>query len=366
MEFDFNIIECKLLKQRPDLFMDFSFLKEMDEEPVSVRDYLYVEQKSELWLYLRELAIGTASSLGKLIKGPPQYPTWEQVMDNWRDKILAKKFDLSDSAAAGHMRWGNIHEDSAMAHFAVDNDLSVAQVGTIHLPMSFVRGLCAQYFDNSAVKTLRSFDEFGKHEHFLVSPDGVVCKEKFTNVEQDDERELESYGIVGMLEIKCVSPFHHVLDDDGTLRWCDDMEKRQWNDPRDIPYVYVSQLCLQAIAGLWRLEMTEEDTMWFVRWSPRGFSEFKIRFKELIQMGIVSCILYCKLVDRMCRAQADEIINMKRFSYAQDEIPLVMLLQEAYKNVMRNMEHRYVEHHDLYEHFYDYMEKMSDCSFKKC
>jgi hypothetical protein len=161
-----------------------------------------------------------------------------------------------------------------------------------------------------------------------------------------------------MLEIKCISPFHHVESESGHLTWVDDMEKRQWSKPKEIPYVYVTQICMQAISGLLRLQMDKDHTMWFMRWSPIGFSEFKINFYELVRMGIASSLLFLILKHRI-KTVAD-----LPFKYLKCELALVKLLDKLYYEVMDKMTHRYVNHANLYEGFKVYRKVTEDFNFK--
>ena len=236
-----------------------------------------------------------------------------------------------------------LFKDLEMIHFAVDNMLSVAAVGTIHLPLSYVLDLIPNYFQcdekdflDKIAKDLRQ--TCPKEAHLLVSPDGLVGK--------PDRGEYENLptSLVGMLEIKCISPFHHVEEEDNTLSWVDEMESRQWYHAGQIPYVYVTQICLQAISGLYRLDMTDDDTMWFIRWSPNGFSEFKIPFKPLVSMGIVAIMLYFKLKYRLT-------LDQLPLKYDKHEQKLAQILHDRYKNVTNLMKHRYVNHSRLYPEF---------------
>ena len=63
--------------------------------------YIHVTQKSPIWLHLRKLAHGTASSVGKYIRSVSTYPTHEQLLQAWQDKISDKPFH-ADTATTGH------------------------------------------------------------------------------------------------------------------------------------------------------------------------------------------------------------------------------------------------------------------------
>ena len=340
--------------EKNGLLRDVCHLSEMtDMDKINEETYLNVVQKSPLWLHLRNIAAGTASSVGKCIKGPPMFPKIEQISDAWRDKINHAPF-VAEHTTRGHMKWGVGYEDPALIHFACANMLSVVQVGTVRLPMSYIMKTAHTYLsseDLRIVKTARALLP-EEDEHFLVSPDGVVG-------EPDDGQEGDlPIKLLGMLEIKCISPFHHVETADGWLTWVDDMEKRQWHKPKEIPYVYLTQICMQAISGLMRLDMDGESMMWFMRWSPIGFSEFKIKFEPLIRMGVVSTLLFLMLKHRI-KSEADLPLT-----YTDYEMPIVHLLHKYYAVIMRDMEHRYVNHAGLYPEFKIYHKVTEFFKFK--
>lgn len=315
-----------------------------DVNEVPIPKYINIEQKSPTWFRFRAAADGTASSVGKKIKGSTMYPTMEQVSQSWHDALSNKPFEITHTMA-GHMKWGVGYEDPALIHFAVDNNLSVAQVGTIYLPLSYVLDTAIDMFkDIEQVKVerhcqfIRDNIKDWNTAHLLVSPDGVVG-----TPDGGEYGELPR-ELLGMLEIKCISPFHHVEESDGTLSWVDNMETRQWFHPGQIPYVYVTQICLQAIAGIYRLDMTGDSTMWFIRWSPKGFSEFKISYKPLVKMGCIAILLFFRLKHRLTLDQLPLV-------YTSEENELANLLHKCYMDVMENMSHRYVEHSRIYPEF---------------
>jgi hypothetical protein len=326
-----------------------------DMSKINEDTYLNVVQKSPLWLHLRNIAAGTASSVGKCIKGPPCFPTIEQISDAWRDKINHVPF-VAEHTTRGHMQWGVGYEDPALIHFACANMLSVAQVGTVRLPMSYIMEISEKYLTKEDYRTIKeAYDRLpAKDDHFLVSPDGVVG-EPDKDIWKDDELPGK---LLGMLEIKCISPFHHVESEDGFLTWVSDMEKRQWHKPKEIPYVYLTQICMQSISGLMRLEMDKESTMWFMRWSPIGFSEFKIKFEPLIRMGVVSTLLFLMLKYRI-KSEADLPLD-----YTSYEMPVVRLLHKYYEVIMNEMTHRYVNHEGLYPEFKMYQKVTEYFRFK--
>ena len=353
----YNFKKYSAFAEKHNLIRDVCCYKDVDKK-LEIDDYLKVVQKSPLWLHLRNLASGTASSLGKYIKGPPRYPTIEQVSEAWSEKICKKPFEVTHTMA-GHMTWGVGYEDPALVHFACENYLAVAQVGTIKLPFSFIKDIAPDYLTKEELKLFSSSLELleSLEEHFLVSPDGVVGEAKEGDAHGDIKSQLPE-KIIGMLEIKCISPFHHIETDDGYLTWADNMEKRQWHKPGEIPYVYVTQTCLQAISGLCRLNMTDKDTMWFIRWSPIGFSEFKISFQPLVKMGILSCLLFLMLKNRI-KSESDLPLV-----YTPEELRIVKILDIAYTSVITNMTHRYVNHANLYECFKTYYKVTERFNFK--
>lgn len=348
--FDFDIItrsqnfqQYQSHAKRQGLVRDVCDSDLHDVTEVPILNYLNIEQKSPTWFRFRAAADGTASSVGKKIKGSTMYPTIEQVSESWKDTLTGKPFEITHTMA-GHMKWGVGYEDPALIHFAVDNNLSVAQVGTIHLPLSYVLETAMKCFpDNKVVEQNVQFikDTVPDTAHLLVSPDGVV------GLPDGGEYGELPTELLGMLEIKCISPFHHVEEDDCTLSWVDDMETRQWFNPKQIPYVYVTQICLQAISGIYRLNMTMDSTMWFIRWSPKGFSEFKINYEPLVKMGCMAIMLYFRLKYRLTLEQLPLV-------YTPEEQQLANLLHTEYMNVLSLMRHRYINHNKLYPEFDTY------------
>lgn len=314
---------------------------------LTLDDYLYIVQKSPLWLYLRSKASGTASSLAKYIKGPCLYPDEKQVAEAWADKLAHVPFEKTHTVA-GHMRWGVGYEDPALIHFAVDRLVRVAQVGCIHLPLSYLLDLAREQFPAliPLIDTLETKDTDGNDKCLLVSPDGMVMA--CDPAQKNDTMEFNPDELIGMLEIKCISPFHHMPESDGLLSWVDDMETRQWYTPRKIPFVYVTQICSQALSGIYKYNMKPEHTMWFIRWSPAGFSEFNIQFKDLVPMGLIATILYFSLLQRVEQPEDS--------AYIPAEMPAVAELSRCYNNIMDKMEHRYVSLDGLYPEFYTYQE----------
>ena len=313
-----------------------------DVTDANLEQFLNIEQKSPTWFRFRAAADGTASSVGKKIKGSTMYPTMEQVSESWEEYLSGKPFETTHTMR-GHMKWGVGYEDPALVHFAVDNHLTVSQVGTIHLPLSYILKTAEGLFLDPEVTAACSYlRQDSKHDqrHLLVSPDGVVG-----TPDTGSYTELP-LTMLGMLEIKCISPFHHMEEDDGRLSWVDDMETRQWFHPGQIPYVYMTQICLQAISGIYRLNMTESSTMWLIRWSPRGFSEFKINYGPLVKMGCIAAMLYFRLKQRLTSGTGGLPLI-----YNLEEHKLANLLHRCYTEVCDQMSHRYVNHSRLYPEF---------------
>jgi hypothetical protein len=351
----YNFTRYRTYAEKHGLVRDVCCLSNMDQMPDNEDDYIKVVQKSELWLYLRAQAAGTASSIGKLIKSVSMYPTYADVTALWLEKINKVPFKKT-SVVSGHMKWGVGYEDPALIHFAVKNNLVVAQVGTVSLPMSYMLEIMDQHLTPDECEVLMTLVEKHpsiKDKHFLVSPDGIVGRP-----DNGSPGELPKEQ-VGMLEIKCISPFHHIANDDDTLSWVADMEIRQWYRPGEIPYVYVTQTTLQAISGLLRFGHTADSTMWLMRWSPIGFSEFKNSYRPLIRMGIVTSVLYLSLAARI-RTEAD-----LPFCYTKDEVPVERLLASCYRDVLSSTTHRYVDHYNLYPEFQVYREVTQSFKFRE-
>jgi hypothetical protein len=319
--------------------------------------YINVPQKSLTWFDRRSAADGTASSVGKFIRGPKTYPKMEQTLSYWKDKLTEKPFEKTQ-VMSGHMDWGNKYEDPALLHFAKDHKLCVSQVGTIRVELSLIISL-------SKIVFKEAFPDISyltvKDKHLLVSPDGLVSKPT-TNLNKNIMSKLhpKQSDLLGMLEIKCISPFHHVETDDKFLEWVDDMETRQWWKPEDIPFVYIIQMCMQALSGVSRYKMNGKTTMWFIRWSPHGYSVFVLPFKYLIRLGIPAAIQYFSLIQRV--NHIDQIDTM--FSNpCPAELELTKLINSNYRTLMENTTHRYIKIDD-YPEFDTYYKATQYFKFK--
>jgi hypothetical protein len=346
--FNFDIIKNTQMYRHNDTFTQASdLIRDVcttsitdTDQPIREEEYLYVIQKSPKWLKLRAAAQATASSIGKYIKSPSRFPTVQQLTEAWEEKLTHKPFTKTHAMTA-HMNWGVVHEDVALMHFAIENMLCVVQVGTIKVPLAFVYSL-------NTDPDLTDLPCDPDH-HLLISPDGVVQKPHAAGSGLDTE-------LLGMLEIKCISPFHHLEGSDGNLKWIESMEKRQWSIPEEIPFVYIIQICLQAISGYYRLNMNGEHIMWFIRWSPKGFAEFQIKFGELIELGVLTAMLYFSL-----RRLTLEDLPLV---YNEFEQKLHLKMLAAYKKVLSKMTHRYIDHSTLYPEFKSYKESTELHKFK--
>jgi len=329
-----------------DLIRDITDGKYSDmtaDNNVPELEYIHIVQKSALWLELRAKAQGTASSVGKYLSSGERFPTQTQIEEQWGAKLRGDPF-VKTITTAGHMEWGVKYEDAALMTFAMEKKMCVTQVGTIKVPMIYIHSLARDYIEDFA-----SSLQF-QCEHLLISPDGVVGDPEPCNnsvLPRGMKTEISS-KLRGMLEIKCISPFHHLPGDDGKLLWCADMDKRQWHRVLDIPYVYIIQMALQAISGKFFYQMKDDDVMWFIRWAPKGYSLFSFPFRNLIKMGILASHLYFSILKRVTEQH-------QIYPYTSEETQINAQLRKEY---LRISEIATYEYHDLdgYEEFYHYRE----------
>lgn len=300
--------------------------------------YINVVQKSDTWLILRSRAQGTASSVGKYVRGPTTFPSLEQIKEAWLDKINKKPFQKTHTML-GHMNWGVGYEDPALIHLALEEEVGVAQVGTIRVDLDYILALGKSIYGTSWIRLPR----VTKNQHLLISPDGIVGKP--VNRGQSSVQTTLFPELYGMLEIKCMSPFYHIETEDHFLQWVDDIESRQWHFPQQIPFVYITQMTLQAISGAHSLKMGPDCTMWFMRWSPHGFSVFKFKFRHLIRMGVLISNLYFSLVQRI-KTEGDV---EKIYPLQDDEAKVEQMMLDAYEDLMKNVEYKYVKISDYPE-----------------
>lgn len=348
-EFKFDIITSSKMFQHHlkhvvenDLVRDVTdpSLSEISEDEalkIPRSKYVNIVQKSPTWLYLRAQADGTASSVGKYIKGPTMYPTLEQIKQNWVDKVNKKPFEKTHTML-GHMNWGVGYEDPALIHLAIEEGVGVSQVGTIRVDLSYILKLGKAVFKDRMPPLKLHVD----NSHLLISPDGIVGQPEAPNSVREDgvmQPRTDMYSkLLGMLEIKCMSPFYHIETDDHFLQWVDDIETRQWHKPQEIPFVYIVQMTLQAISGVQFYKMNERHWMWFIRWSPHGVSIFKMQFKYLVRMGILVSMLYFSLVQR---TKTVEDID-KLYPLTDNESVVEAMMNTAYHDLMKNTRYRYV------------------------
>lgn len=311
-----------------------------DEELAKLltKRYIAVVQKSPSWLKLRSRASGTASSVGKYIKSCCQYPTLDQVKEAWVEKVTHKPFTKTHTML-GHMNWGVGYEDPALIHFAKDHNLGVAQSGTIKVDLKYILALGRTVHKDKWVDLDLTVD--GKH--LLISPDGIVGKPEYHG--QKDIRTDQYKELYGMLEIKCISPFHYMEDDDNYLQWVADMNTRQWRHPGQIPFVYVTQMGLQAISGVHTLKMDGNSTMWFMRWSPIGYSLFTFPFKKLIRFGTLVSALYFSLVQRT--HTVEDIDRLYPLTAQEQQVETMM--NKAYNDLLESATYKFIEIDDYPE-----------------
>lgn len=335
--FNFDIIIKAQGFQKYQKFAEERFLLEdltkPDFVPQTTIEYIHIEQKSPIWLKLRAESDGTASSLGKYLFSPRGFPSMDQVQEAWYEKLSHAPFD-PNTAAQGHMKYGCLYEDPALVHFVVEHfpEYVAQQVGTIHLPYQYIISLGLKNISEwSALTTY--LPETNKDAYLLVSPDGVL-------------RENANSGkLLGIIEIKCCSPFHHVPNEDGTLHWVDNMETRQWHKKEDIPFVYLIQMSLQVISCLHRFtDMNDESIVWFIRWTPNGFSEFRSAFKHLVPVGIIASIMYFRLKTRLT-------LENLPMTYDKDDKFLHTLLIKYFHQAINSFIYDYVPHETLYPEF---------------
>lgn len=309
--------------------------EQLDELPLN--KYLNIVQKSDTWFLARSLASGTASVVGKNCNLPKvRYPTPQQCEQAWVDLQNKKPF-VKTHAMRGHMKWGVGYEDPALVHFADSTNLGVIQVGTIHLPMSAVYQMGTDLFGDDFPDTEPTDD------YLLVSPDGVVGipepgqgqpnQSKPSQGQAHESRFRQMYHtLVGMLEIKCISPFHHLETDDDFLVWVDSMDRRQWTNRKRIPLVYIVQMALQALAGHHRLRLNENAAMWFLRWCPQHYVIYKFSFHRLFQLGCWVIRWYHSVYSRRIKTSnnpTSTLTPLERKCQARAQVYYDLLLKEA-------------------------------------
>ena len=308
-------------------------------------DYINITQKSFLWLKLRSMSHGTASSLGKYIPGS-KWTTEETLNQEWEDKLKKKPFEKTQTMEA-HMSWGNEYEDLALVCFAEKFNVCVTQVGTIRVDFEDIHDNYSLYFPDLP-ELVKKETGIKNNYHLLISPDGIVGKREKKNIKYNKM----SKKIIGMLEIKCISPFHHEENFRGNLVWAEDMEKRQWYINEDIPYVYLIQMCIQALSGIIELDMTFNDIMYFERWSPKGFSVFELPFYNIFKIGTLANELYFSILQRSAGQE-----NFKAYPLTADEEKVSQTIQHEIQELFSKIKHTYhsiEETHPYYVGFQNY------------
>jgi hypothetical protein len=239
------------------------------------------------------------------------------------------------------MRWGVNYEEPAAVHFAVNQQLKVTAVGAIHLPIQYIIGRDTPAMGHGGLPWPSRPDLLSGH--LLISPDGLVSRPS-------------SCWLLGLLEIKWISPFHHVAEPDGRLTWAADMESRQWQLAGQIPLVYLIQLGLQALAAQYYYPTLKDDgQMWFIRWSPAGYSQFSCRLATLIAVGVRATQLYLLLLERL---SAQPAVLKDALSYTETERPVLAALEAALEVVSQELDahYSYYEHAGMYPEFWFYQQ----------
>lgn len=357
----------------------YSHLEEKDLSEFSDQLLICLVQKSPFWFVARAAAVDTASSTGKKMWMPCiRYPTRRQVAEVWRDKVSHAPFRKTHTME-GHTKWGTGYEDPALIYFCKHTRLSVAQVGTIKLPLWYVFRLGQGLFPSNWVAE-EHYPELWKTDYLLISPDGVVGRPAGPNADasvKSMRRELyQGKDLLGMLEIKCISPFHHEENENHMLTWCKDMNKRQWRTPDRIPFVYITQMTLQAISGMYRLVQGSQHWMWFIRWSPDNYALYRFSYYHLVRLGVWLIlwryVLGWKMRDLECKyedlsedervALTDEIERRLRL-----QSPVEVLCERQavalYRELLKSAHLDYVELED-YPEFDVYREVTRHFEFK--
>jgi hypothetical protein len=113
-------------------------------------------------------------------------------------------------------------------------------------------------------------------------------------------------------------------------------------------------MCLQAISGVSFLKMKSTSTMWFIRWSPNGVSIFKLPFKELIRLGIVTSVLYFYFVQNI---NSEDDIDKVMYPLEGKPEKVNCMIGNAYIKLMSTVKHRYVKIDE-----YDEFKLYQDCT----
>jgi len=313
-------------------------------ESLPESDYIHIVQKSPSWLALRSRAAGTGSSLGKYLPSRAYYPSRDEIVNTWRQKIEKTEPPKTVTMEA-HMAWGVEHENAALLDFTQEKNVSVTKVGVIKVPFGYLSQLLQERLQTS-YPFLVTKDDF--HLYLLISPDGIVRQKE--SAQNEDP--------IGMLEIKCISPFHHLPSEDGGVTWVKNLEKRQWRTFGQIPFVYVIQIALQALAGRFFYKITDDATMYFTRWSPKGYALFEFPFSTLIDLGLYASMLYLSLLKKV-EANPEKLDSLLTLMPEEESIYHKML--ETYDQLGRQMVRNYYSKD--YSSFYTYFNQSKHQTF---
>ena len=353
--FDFDVVSNTekyklnvILAQEKDYVRDicddkYSNLTDEELKLLDPEVFINVVQKSNSWLKLREWSCGTASNIGKYVHNTKfRFSKIDEIKQLWLDKLNKKPF-IKEHTTDGHMSWGVKYEDLALIHLGIEEKVGIVQVGAIKVNLSDIIDLGKHIYKEDWIDLNLDIE----NKYILVSPDGIVGKPENVN----NYNKMYD-NIIGMLEIKCISPFHHIANSDNKLYWCDDLNKRQWFTPDKIPYVYIVQQALQAISGVLFYNMKSSNIMWFIRWSPMGFSIFKFKFIDLVKLGVVVANLYFSFYQKL--HSFEDIENL--YPLKGKEALVEKIIENKYVELLKKCEHKYVELHD-YPEFMEYYNK---------
>ena len=381
LNFDFNIItKSQYFEDLKNYMLKYGYIRDVTKIELTKNsilnkyDYLKVVQKSPLWFQLRSESSGTASVIGKYIKGQSRYPTSEQIYQAWLDKINQVPFNKTVTMA-GHMKWGVSYEDPAILHFCQATGYGVASVGTVKVRLSWMKKLGKRLLGREYTDLI---DKLGINDdhYFLISPDGLVYRNESNNsntsesIKNNFDKIPDRKDIVGFLEIKCASPFHHCssIESDQCLNWVADIEDRQWHNPANIPPVYNLQMAMQTIAGCSIFAMPLDSKIWLQRWTPNGFSLFESTFKPFVETGLWGSILYLYLYQNIKQTSDLEKINYPfEFNCDIKDKPFIAKIQqkfyESYKTMSDSQVYSYYKL-DCYPEFNQYNVDTRDSIFK--
>ena len=329
----------------------YSILTKEEIDNLDIEKYINVVQKSDTWLELRARSCGTASNIGKYVYNKyAQYANISEVQNAWRDKLNNKGFEKNHTTD-GHMSWGVKYETLALIHLGIEENIGISQVGSIKVELKDILNFGKQLYKDKWI----DLNLQTENKYILVSPDGIVGTPEEYNI----NNYVNQYkNLKGMLEIKCISPFYHLATTNNKLTWCHDLNKRQWYKADKIPYVYIVQQALQAISGVFKYDMKSNYKMWFIRWSPVGFSIFKFKFIDLVKLGVLVSNLYFSFYEKL---KSNEDI-LKLYPLYGKELDLEKMIEKQYLYLLENNEYKYVEITD-YPEFNKYYKETKNETF---